>query len=118
MVGNIIIPWLGASLGLWVAAQTLRGVRLSSAGDALWAGALLALLNYFLYWIIFGLLGIVTLGLGFLFFFITTWIASAIIIKITAGLSSRLDVDGFLNAVLTALFVSAAGTVVRWLFSR
>lgn len=113
---RMIVAWLSASLGLWVAAQLLRGVRLSSAADALWAGALLGLLNWALHGFVFVVLGIATLGLGFLFFFITTWIASALIILLTSKLSSRLHVDGFLNAVVTALIVSAAGVVVRWVF--
>jgi uncharacterized membrane protein YvlD (DUF360 family) len=116
MITTIVIPWLSAALGLWVASKTLRGVQLGSAGDALWAGALLALLNWLLHWLVFVVLGIATLGIGFLLFFITTWVASAIVIQITAGLSSRLRVDGFINAVLTALIVAGAGVVVRWLF--
>jgi uncharacterized membrane protein YvlD (DUF360 family) len=116
MITNIVIPWMSAALGLWVASKTLRGVQLGSAGDALWAGALLALLNWLLHWLVFVVLGIATLGIGFLLFFITTWVASAIIIQLTAALSSRLRVEGFVNAVITALFVAGAGVVVRWLF--
>jgi uncharacterized membrane protein YvlD (DUF360 family) len=113
---TLVIPWLSAALGLWVASKALRGVQLTSVGDALWAGALLALLNYLLHWLVFVVLGIATLGIGFLLFFITNWVASAIIIQITAALSSRLRVDGFINAILTALFVAGAGSIVGWLF--
>jgi uncharacterized membrane protein YvlD (DUF360 family) len=111
----MIIGWAGASLGLFVASRVLAGVRLRSFADALWAGALLGILHWALHGVIFVLLGIATLGIGFLLFFITTWVASAIVVLITAKLSARFDVDGFINAVVTALIVSAAGVFVRWL---
>jgi uncharacterized membrane protein YvlD (DUF360 family) len=115
MLKSILLAWASASLGLWAASRLLSTVRLRSDGDAIWAGALLGVLQALLAFPIFVLLGIGTLGLGFLFWFITTWIASAIVIRITAGVSSRLDVDGFIPALVTSLIVSLAGAVVRWL---
>ena len=115
MLGSILISWLTATLGLWIASRVVPGVRLASFGDAVWAGALLGLLQALLTWLIFVVLGIVTLGIGFLLWFITRWIAAAIVIRITAGLSSRLDVAGFVPALLTALIVALTGSVVRWI---
>jgi uncharacterized membrane protein YvlD (DUF360 family) len=111
----ILIAWLSSALGLWVASRVLSGVRLASFADALWAGALLGALNWALYKFLFVLLGIFTLGLGFLFAFITSWVASALVILLAAALSSRLEVRGFLPAVITALLVSAAERLVIWL---
>jgi uncharacterized membrane protein YvlD (DUF360 family) len=111
---SLLIPWLSASLGLFVASRVLRGVRLATVGDALWAGALLALVNWGLHWLLFVALGIATLGIGFLFWFITNWIVAAFVVLITARLSSRLSVDGFWPALVTAFIVSVAESVVRW----
>ena len=111
----ILIAWVSCALGLWVASRVLSGVRLASFGDALWAGALLGVLQWALYKFVFVVLGIFTLGLGFLFAFITRWVASALVILLASRLSSRLEVRGFFTAVLTAFFVAAAGSVVRWL---
>ncbi|HEX2678689.1 MAG TPA: phage holin family protein [Polyangiales bacterium] len=115
MLVNILVSWAAATLGLWVAAQVLRGVRLRSFNDAVWAGALLGVLQAVLSGPIFFLLGIGTLGIGFLLWFITRWIAAAIVVLIASRLSSRFEVTGFMNALLTALFVTLAGSVVRWL---
>lgn len=117
MVQGILLAWLSAAVGLWVAAKMLPSVRLSSDVDAIWAGALLGLLQALLTTPIFILLGIGTLGIGFLLWFITTWVASALVIRITAALSSRLSVDGFIPALITAFVVSLAGSVVRWLLT-
>jgi putative membrane protein len=117
MLQGILLAWLSAALGLWVAAKMLPSVRLTSSADAIWAGALLGLLQALLTTPIFILLGLGTLGIGFLLWFITTWIASALVIRITAALSSRLSVDGFIPALLTAFVVSLAGSFVRWLLT-
>lgn len=115
MLQSILLAWLSASLGLWVASKALSGVQLASGMDALWAGALLGILQAVLTTPIFVLLGIGTLGIGFLFWFIFTWIASALVIRITAALSSRLAVSGFFPALITAFIVALAGSAVRWL---
>ena len=53
-------------------------------------------------------------GIALLLWFITRWIVSAVVIKITASLSSRLQVDGFLPAVITAFIVALTGSGIRW----
>ena len=113
MVTSILISWLGASLGLWIAGQALRGVRLTSFGDALWAGLLLGVLNHFLHSLLFFLVGVLTLGIAWLLGFITTWFVSAAIILLTAKLSSRLDVKGWFSALITAFLVAGATSLVR-----
>jgi len=115
MVMELLIGWAATTLGLWLAANVLRGVRLASFGDAVWAGALLAILQWALSGPLFVLLGIGTLGLGFLLWFITRWIVAALVVLLTSRLSSRLSVDGFITALLTALLVSVTGSVVRFL---
>ena len=114
MVSNILVSWAASTLGLWVAAQMLRGVKLASFQDAIWAGALLGVLQWALSGPIFALLGIGTLGIGFLLWFVTRWIAAALVVLLTSKLSSRLEVTGFWNALITSFIVALAGSVVRW----
>ncbi len=116
MASHILVQWASATLGLWVAGNVLRGVRLGSFGDAVWAGALLGVLQWALTGPLFVLLGIGTLGLGFLLFFLTRWVASALIVLLTSKLSTRLYVDGFGTALVTSLIVTVAGSIVRWLW--
>ena len=112
MLTQILLSWATATLGLWLASNMLSGVRLNSFGDAIWAGALLGFLQWVLYFPIFFVLGVGTLGLAFVLFFITRWIVSALVIQLTASLSSRLEVRGFFNALLTSFIVAATGSVV------
>lgn len=114
MLTQLLIGWATATLGLLVAAKLLRGVRLTSVGDAVWAGALLAVLQWLLSGPLFILLGIGTLGIGFLLWFITRWIVAAIVVLLASRLSGRLRVDGFLTALITAFLVAITGSVVRF----
>jgi uncharacterized membrane protein YvlD (DUF360 family) len=115
MLFPILVSWSAATLGLWLASKTLRGVRLGSFTDALWAGALLGVLQWALGKALFIALGIGTLGLGFLLSFLTHWVVAALIVMLTSKVSSRMSVDGFFTALVTAFIVSVMGTVVRWL---
>jgi len=115
---SLLVGWLSCALGLWVASHIVRGVSLTSSADALWAGALLGVLQWLLTGPFFFLIGLGTLGIGFLLSFITVWIASALVILLTAALSSRLQVHGFLAALSTAFLVSIAGSALRWLATR
>jgi uncharacterized membrane protein YvlD (DUF360 family) len=112
MLIQIGLSWLTATLGLWLASKMLSGVQLQSLGDAIWAGALLGLLQWLLYWPIFLVMGVGTLGLSVIFFFITRWIISALVILLTSAFSSRLEVRGFFNALLTSFIIAATGSVV------
>src|SRR5262245_9898455 len=114
MVANILLGWLSATLGLWLASNVLRGVRLASFVDAVWAGALTGILLWALSGPLFVMLGIGTLGIGFLLWFITRWVAAALIILLASKLSARLEVKGFWNALVTAFIIAAMGVVVRW----
>ena len=114
MITALAMAWLTASLGLFVSAQLLDGVRLRSNGDVIWAGALLGLLQWFLAGPLFVMLGIGTLGLGFLLWFVTRWVCAALLVLLPSKLSGRLHVDGFWPALVTAFIVSLSGSVLRW----
>ena len=111
---GLLLGWVTATLGLWFASRVLDRVRLVSFADAVWAGALLGILQFLLQGPIFVLLGIGTLGLGFLLWFITRWVAAALVIMLTSALSSRFDVRGFWPALITAFIVALTGSVIRW----
>lgn len=112
---TILIGWATATLGLWIASKALGGVTLASFADAVWAGALFGVLHWMLSGPLFVLLGIGSLGLGFLFAFITRWVTTALLVLLAASISKRLQVRSFLDALVTAFIIAATGTVVRWL---
>ena len=92
----------------------LRGDRSAAFGDALWAGALVAVLQWALTGPLFILLGIGTLGIGFLLWFLTRWVAAALVLLLADKLTSRLDIAGFGSALITSFIIAAVGGVLRW----
>jgi putative membrane protein len=62
-------------------------------------------------------LGIASLGLGFLLAFITRWIVNAILLKLTDALTDRLNIRSFSTALLGALLISLFGTLGQWLLT-
>jgi putative membrane protein len=71
--------------------------------------------NWLIGWLLFVLLGIASLGIGFLLAFITRWIVNAILLKVTDALSSNLNVRGFSTALWAALLLSLFATIGQWL---
>ena len=97
------------------AAGLLPGFKVKSFGSALVVGALFGLLNYLLGQLFFVVLGVATLGIGFLLAFLTRWIVDAILLKFVAALTAKLEVRGFKYALLGALVMAVVGTVGQFL---
>jgi putative membrane protein len=112
---SLILSWLVLSLAFWITAVLLPGFHVKSFGSAIVVAALFGILNFFLGWIFFTLFTIATLGLAWLFAFITRWIINAIILKLTDALTDRLTIDGFRWALGGALMMSLLGTLGEWL---
>ena len=113
---GILASWLILTLAFWLTSQILKGFHVSGFWGAAKVAALFGVLNWLLGWFIFAVLGIATLGLGFLFAFITRWIVSAIVLKLTDALSSSLSIVSFGRALLGALVMSALGTAGEYLW--
>jgi putative membrane protein len=111
---SLILSWLILSFAFWLTAVILPGFHVKSPGSAIIVAALFGILNFFLGWIFFTLFTIATLGLAWLFAFITRWIINAIILKLTDALTDRLTIDSFGWALGGALMMSLLGTLGEW----
>jgi len=108
---HLLISWLLLSVAVWITGLILPGFRVRGFFGAVVVAAIFGLLNLFLGWLLFVLIGIGTLGLGFLFAFITRWIVDAILLKITDAFTERLEIRSFGWALAAALIMSLVGTV-------
>jgi len=117
---GLIVSWLITSLAVWVAAAVLPGFQLKNGKSALLVAAIFGLLNVLLAKLFLFVLSIVTLGLAWLFAFITRWIINAVLLVITDKLTDHLKIEGFGTALLGALLISVVSyltdLVVRILF--
>ncbi len=112
---NVLIAWLVLAVSVWITAAVLPGVRVKGVGGAILTAAIIGVMNWAIGWLLFVVIGIATLGLGFLLAFVTRWIVDAIVLKITDAMTERLTIDGFGWALGAALMMSGLGTAAQYL---
>jgi len=106
MVG-ILIRWLITTVAILIVPQLISGVKVDSLGTALWAAAILGILNALIRPILFLLtlpLTILTLGLFIL-------VINALMFQLAGALVSGLHVASFWSAFFASIIVS----LVSWL---
>ncbi|MET0412734.1 MAG: phage holin family protein [Polyangiaceae bacterium] len=116
---GLLLSWLVLSVSVWLTALILPGFEIRGGfWGAIKVAAVFGLLNWLIGWLLFVIIGIGTLGIGFLLAFLTRWIVSAILLKVTDSLSSSIKIESFGRAFLAALLMSAIGTLAEWVVYR
>jgi putative membrane protein len=113
---GILVSWLVLGAAFWLTAAVLPGFQLTGG----WRGAaavsaIFGIINWLIGWLLFVVLGIVSLGLGFLLAFVTRWLVNAILLRVTDAVSDRLKIESFKTALIGALLISLFGTIGQWL---
>ncbi|MCU0662812.1 MAG: phage holin family protein [Myxococcota bacterium] len=103
---KLLIAWLISSVAVWVASKVLAGVKIQTFWDGMVVAAIFSILNWLLGWLLFVVIGIATLGLGFIFSFLTQLVCAAIVLKLTDALTERITIRGFWWAFAAAFIIS------------
>jgi putative membrane protein len=111
---RMLLSWLVLTISVWVTAGILPGFRVNGFGGAIRAAAIFGILNWLLGRFIFVVLGIATLGIGFLLAFLTRWFVMALLLKFTDALSSSFKIKSFGTAIVGALLMSGIGTLAEY----
>ena len=111
---HLLVTWLIMAFAVWLTAVILPGFKVSGFKGALVVAAVFGVLNWMLGWLIFVVIGIGTLGLGFLLAFITRWIVDAILLKMTDALTGSLKIKSFGWAIIGAMVMAAIGTAAEY----
>ena len=98
---------------VWVAAAILPGIRVRSFWDAIVVSIIFGLVNFFFGWLLFVFIGLATVGLGFIFSFVTRLVVSALMLMLTNALTDRLDVRGFGWAFAGAFVIAVLSGVAE-----
>jgi putative membrane protein len=106
-----IVGWFLNALALYLVAQMLPGIRVRNFGTAVFATAVIAIVNatvgpvlhFFATPITF-----LTLGLFLL-------VVNATLLKLASLFVPGFEVRGFLNAVLGSVVLTLLSTVLRWM---
>jgi putative membrane protein len=106
---HFLINLLLSALVLFAAAYIMPQVTLRNYGTAIIAALLIGLLNATVGFLLRLPINIVTLGL---ISFLVRLLVTAVIIKLVDKLMSGFEVKGFTPAIVLAIIVALAGTVI------
>jgi len=112
---TFLISWLVLSFAVWLTALILPGFHVKNFGSAILVAAVFGVLNALLGWLFFAVFTVATLGLAWLFAFITRWIINAIMLKLTDKLMKSFRIDNFGWALLGALMISVVSALTDWM---
>ncbi len=108
-MNGILIRWLTLSAAILLTSYLLEGIQVSGFGAAIFAAAMLGVLNA----LFRPILILLTLPINILTLGLFTFIINALMLKMASGLINGFDVHGFWSAVFGALIISA----VSWLIN-
>lgn len=106
---NILLQWLLDAAVIYGLAALLPSITIKNFGTALLVAALLAVLNFFIGWIIRFPLNLVSF---FLLSGIVRLVVAAILLKLIDNFMSDFEVKGFWPALLIALAITLVGSLI------
>ena len=106
---GILIRWLTTTAAIVATAYLLDGIQVSGFVSAIFAGAMLGILNAFFRPIAL----LLTLPINILSLGLFTFIINALMLKMASGLIPGFDVYGFWTAIFGSLLIS----VISWLLN-
>lgn len=98
---------------VWLAAALLPGIKVKGFWDTVVVSIIFGVTNFLFGWFLFVFIGLATLGLGFVFSFITRLVVSALMLKLTDALTDRLTIRSFGWALAGALFIAFVSVVAE-----
>ena len=108
---HLLLVWLVWALAIWLTAKFLPGFEVSSFPGAIIVALVFGLLNVIVGHFLYLVIGVTTLGLGFVFGFITRWFVTAVVLKITDAVSDNLSIQSFGTALIASGIISFLGAV-------
>ena len=106
---GILIRWLTTTAAIVATAYLLDGIQVSGFLSAIFAGAMLGILNAFFRPIAL----LLTLPINILSLGLFTFIINALMLKMASGLIPGFDVYGFWTAIFGSFLIS----VISWLLN-
>jgi putative membrane protein len=114
-VSHLFVQWIISAAAIWITAQVLPGFKIEGFGAALLAAAVFGVVNFFIGWFFYVLIGIGTLGLGFLLSVVTKTIVTAIVLKITDSVMSSFHIRSFGVAVVAAIIMALLSSLAEYM---
>jgi putative membrane protein len=113
---SLLFSWLILSVAFLATAWLLPGMKVNGLGGAAAAAAVFGILNWLLGKALFIAFGIVTLGIGFVLFFVTAWVVNVVLLKITNKLTDAIELETTGTAMAAALLISLISGFLKLVF--
>lgn len=115
---SLLISWAVLTFSMFAATRLLDGIKIKGGVvDHLVVAAIFGTLMFFLGQLVYFVLGVLSLGFGFLFAFVTRLVTAALLLKLTDRISKRLSIKGFGTAFAAALVMAVVGTGTEWVLA-
>ena len=111
---GIVVRWLILTAAIMFASYLISGIHISGFFSALFAAAILGILNVFFRPILF----ILTLPINIMTLGLFTFLLNALILKMASGVIPGFEVHGFWSAVFGALVISAFNWILNSLINE
>ena len=111
---GLLVRWLVLTVAIVFSSYLISGIQVSGFFSALFAAAILGILNVFFRPILF----ILTLPINILTLGLFTFVINALILKMASGVISGFEVHGFWSAVFGALVISAFNWILNSLINE
>lgn len=111
---GLLVRWLVLTVAIVFSSYLISGIQVSGFFSALFAAAILGILNVFFRPILF----ILTLPINILTLGFFTFVINALILKMASGVISGFEVHGFWSAVFGALVISAFNWILNSLINE
>jgi len=108
MIG-LLVRWLVLTAAILLTAYLLEGIHVSGFFSALFAAAILGVLNVFLRPVLF----LLTLPITVLTFGLFTFVINAMLLLMASGVIGGFKVTGFWTALLGSLLI----TIISWILN-
>jgi putative membrane protein len=109
---NLLISWLVASTAVWLTAKVLPGFSVEGVKGAIIGSAVLGLLQLLIGWLLYFIIGVGTLGIGFLLGFITRCVVTALLLILVDRASGSIKVKSFGTAFIAAVCIAVVSEVI------
>ncbi len=104
----LLIRWAVNAVALYLTTLIVPGVRVADFGSAVVAALVLGIVNA----VIRPILLVLTLPINILTLGLFTFVINAAMLYLVAGVTHRLQLDGFLSAVIGAIVLSVISFVL------
>lgn len=102
----LIASWLFLAVGIYLTALLVDGFEVRGFGGALVVSAIFGVLHWLIGWLLFVAIGIATLGIGLLLGFVTRWVVTSLLLKLTDAVTDRLTIRSFRTAFIGGAVLS------------